>query len=75
MFQAESFSLSCAHFYFLLFVLFLGSGSIIHLMEALLDILQIKVKSMVLMGGLTKHIPITKKYLVIRLRLNSWFRF
>nr|QXE40068.1 NADH dehydrogenase subunit 5 [Cnidoscolus aconitifolius] len=41
-------------------LLFLGSGSIIHSMEAILGYSPDKSQNMVLMGGLTKHIPITK---------------
>nr|YP_010132478.1 NADH-plastoquinone oxidoreductase subunit 5 [Geranium sibiricum]QQD90196.1 NADH-plastoquinone oxidoreductase subunit 5 [Geranium sibiricum] len=41
-------------------LLFLGSGSIIHSMEALVGYSPEKSQNMVLMGGLTKHMPITK---------------
>nr|YP_010468050.1 NADH dehydrogenase subunit F [Bituminaria bituminosa]UVF30655.1 NADH dehydrogenase subunit F [Bituminaria bituminosa] len=41
-------------------LLFLGSGSIIHSMEALVGYSPTKSQNMVLMGGLTKHVPITK---------------
>nr|QVX29546.1 NADH-plastoquinone oxidoreductase subunit 5 [Harpalyce brasiliana] len=41
-------------------LLFLGSGSIIHSMEAILGYSPDKSQNMVLMGGLTKHVPITK---------------
>nr|ANS11060.1 NADH dehydrogenase subunit 5 [Euphronia guianensis] len=41
-------------------LLFLGSGSIIHSMEALVGYSPDKSQNMVLMGGLTKHVPITK---------------
>nr|ACI42415.1 NADH-plastoquinone oxidoreductase subunit 5 [Monsonia vanderietiae] len=41
-------------------LLFLGSGSIIHSMEALVGYSPQKSQNMVLMGGLTKHMPITK---------------
>jgi NAD(P)H-quinone oxidoreductase subunit 5 len=41
-------------------LLFLGSGSIIHSMEAVVGYSPDKSHNMVLMGGLTKHIPITK---------------
>nr|QWY89090.1 NADH-plastoquinone oxidoreductase subunit 5 [Lophira alata] len=41
-------------------LLFLGSGSIIHLMEAIVGYSPDKSQNMVLMGGLTKHVPITK---------------
>nr|YP_010734453.1 NADH-plastoquinone oxidoreductase subunit 5 [Euphorbia makinoi]WEH01227.1 NADH-plastoquinone oxidoreductase subunit 5 [Euphorbia makinoi] len=41
-------------------LLFLGSGSIIHSMEAIVGYSPDKSQNMVLMGGLTKHIPITK---------------
>nr|YP_010284501.1 NADH-plastoquinone oxidoreductase subunit 5 [Caryocar glabrum]UKQ56243.1 NADH-plastoquinone oxidoreductase subunit 5 [Caryocar glabrum] len=41
-------------------LLFLGSGSIIHSMEAIVGYSPDKSQNMVLMGGLTKHLPITK---------------
>nr|YP_010882886.1 NADH-plastoquinone oxidoreductase subunit 5 [Androsace kouytchensis]WIF27470.1 NADH-plastoquinone oxidoreductase subunit 5 [Androsace kouytchensis] len=41
-------------------LLFLGSGSIIHAMETVVGYSPKKSQNMVLMGGLTKHIPITK---------------
>nr|QVX29297.1 NADH-plastoquinone oxidoreductase subunit 5 [Indigofera miniata] len=41
-------------------LLFLGSGSIIHSMEAIVGYSPDKSQNMVLMGGLTKHTPITK---------------
>nr|YP_010266813.1 NADH dehydrogenase subunit 5 [Triadica sebifera]UIF92121.1 NADH dehydrogenase subunit 5 [Triadica sebifera] len=41
-------------------LLFLGSGSIIHSMEVIVGYSPDKSQNMVLMGGLTKHIPITK---------------
>nr|YP_010699048.1 NADH-plastoquinone oxidoreductase subunit 5 [Euphorbia helioscopia]QJQ26683.1 NdhF [Euphorbia helioscopia]WCH61546.1 NADH-plastoquinone oxidoreductase subunit 5 [Euphorbia helioscopia] len=41
-------------------LLFLGSGSIIHSMEAIVGYSPDKSQNMGLMGGLTKHIPITK---------------
>nr|WEG90820.1 NADH dehydrogenase subunit F [[Taihangia] rupestris var. ciliata] len=41
-------------------LLFLGSGSIIHSMEAVLGYSPDKSQNMVLMGGLRKHVPITK---------------
>uniref|UniRef100_UPI0030DDE22A NADH-plastoquinone oxidoreductase subunit 5 n=1 Tax=Drymaria cordata TaxID=191453 RepID=UPI0030DDE22A len=41
-------------------LLFLGSGSIIHSMEILVGYSPDKNQNMVLMGGLTKHVPITK---------------
>lgn len=41
-------------------LLFLGSGSIIHSMEAVVGYSPDKSQNMVLMGGLTKHVPITK---------------
>nr|YP_010583681.1 NADH-plastoquinone oxidoreductase subunit 5 [Hippomane mancinella]UGY85775.1 NADH-plastoquinone oxidoreductase subunit 5 [Hippomane mancinella] len=41
-------------------LLFLGSGSIIHSMETIVGYSPDKSQNMVLMGGLTKHIPITK---------------
>nr|QGT34403.1 NADH-plastoquinone oxidoreductase subunit 5 [Utricularia amethystina] len=41
-------------------LLFLGSGSVIHSMETLVGYSPNKSQNMVLMGGLTKHAPITK---------------
>nr|YP_010450593.1 NdhF [Ligusticopsis rechingeriana]UTV00227.1 NdhF [Ligusticopsis rechingeriana] len=41
-------------------LLFLGSGSVIHSMETLVGYSPNKSQNMVYMGGLTKHIPITK---------------
>ncbi|KAJ7941685.1 NAD(P)H-quinone oxidoreductase subunit 5, chloroplastic [Quillaja saponaria] len=41
-------------------LLFLGSGSIIHSMEAIVGYSPDKSQNMVIMGGLTKHVPITK---------------
>nr|QIM59511.1 NdhF [Xanthoceras sorbifolium] len=41
-------------------LLFLGSGSIIHSMEAIVGYAPDKSQNMVLMGGLRKHVPITK---------------
>nr|YP_010494347.1 NAD(P)H-quinone oxidoreductase subunit 5 [Lactuca inermis]UWM97294.1 NAD(P)H-quinone oxidoreductase subunit 5 [Lactuca inermis] len=41
-------------------LLFLGSGSVIHSMETLVGYCPKKSQNMVLMGGLTKHLPITK---------------
>nr|YP_009568915.1 NADH-plastoquinone oxidoreductase subunit 5 [Physena sessiliflora]YP_009568926.1 NADH-plastoquinone oxidoreductase subunit 5 [Physena sessiliflora]YP_009569420.1 NADH-plastoquinone oxidoreductase subunit 5 [Physena madagascariensis]YP_009569431.1 NADH-plastoquinone oxidoreductase subunit 5 [Physena madagascariensis]QBC68864.1 NADH-plastoquinone oxidoreductase subunit 5 [Physena madagascariensis]QBC68865.1 NADH-plastoquinone oxidoreductase subunit 5 [Physena madagascariensis]QBC68940.1 NADH len=41
-------------------LLFLGSGSIIHSMEALVGYSPDKSQNMILMGGLRKHVPITK---------------
>nr|YP_009747278.1 NADH-plastoquinone oxidoreductase subunit 5 [Aesculus chinensis]QII42952.1 NADH-plastoquinone oxidoreductase subunit 5 [Aesculus chinensis] len=41
-------------------LLFLGSGSIIHSMEAIVGYVPDKSQNMVLMGGLKKHVPITK---------------
>nr|ABG11903.1 NADH dehydrogenase subunit F [Abeliophyllum distichum] len=41
-------------------LLFLGSGSIIHSMETIVGYSPDKSQNMVLMGGLTKHIPITQ---------------
>nr|YP_010539000.1 NADH-plastoquinone oxidoreductase subunit 5 [Datisca cannabina]UYF12861.1 NADH-plastoquinone oxidoreductase subunit 5 [Datisca cannabina] len=41
-------------------LLFLGSGSIIHSMESVVGYSPDKSQNMVLMGGLTKHVPITK---------------
>nr|YP_010514800.1 NADH-plastoquinone oxidoreductase subunit 5 [Ostericum muliense]UXL86786.1 NADH-plastoquinone oxidoreductase subunit 5 [Ostericum muliense] len=41
-------------------LLFLGSGSVIHSMETLVGYSPNKSQNMVFMGGLTKHVPITK---------------
>nr|YP_010129401.1 NADH-plastoquinone oxidoreductase subunit 5 [Heynea velutina]QPZ48625.1 NADH-plastoquinone oxidoreductase subunit 5 [Heynea velutina]QPZ48708.1 NADH-plastoquinone oxidoreductase subunit 5 [Heynea velutina] len=41
-------------------LLFLGSGSIIHSMEAVVGYSPEKSQNMVFMGGLRKHVPITK---------------
>nr|YP_009670838.1 NADH-plastoquinone oxidoreductase subunit 5 [Passiflora rufa]QCX30064.1 NADH-plastoquinone oxidoreductase subunit 5 [Passiflora rufa] len=41
-------------------LLFLGSGSIIHSMEAIVGYSPYKSQNMILMGGLTKRVPITK---------------
>nr|QVL26092.1 NADH-plastoquinone oxidoreductase subunit 5 [Macbridea alba] len=41
-------------------LLFLGSGAVIHSMETLVGYSPDKSQNMVLMGGLTKHVPITK---------------
>nr|AOC32725.1 NADH-plastoquinone oxidoreductase subunit 5 [Chuanminshen violaceum] len=41
-------------------LLFLGSGSVIHSMEILVGYSPNKSQNMVFMGGLTKHVPITK---------------
>nr|YP_010376540.1 NADH-plastoquinone oxidoreductase subunit 5 [Fraxinus malacophylla]UDN44144.1 NADH-plastoquinone oxidoreductase subunit 5 [Fraxinus malacophylla] len=41
-------------------LLFLGSGSIIHSMETIVGYSPDKSQNMVLMGGLTKHVPITQ---------------
>nr|QGR23669.1 NdhF [Sonneratia apetala] len=41
-------------------LLFLGSGSIIHSMESIVGYSPEKSQNMVLMGGLKKHVPITK---------------
>nr|YP_008994527.1 NADH-plastoquinone oxidoreductase subunit 5 [Hypseocharis bilobata]YP_008994545.1 NADH-plastoquinone oxidoreductase subunit 5 [Hypseocharis bilobata]AGV02955.1 NADH-plastoquinone oxidoreductase subunit 5 [Hypseocharis bilobata]AGV02975.1 NADH-plastoquinone oxidoreductase subunit 5 [Hypseocharis bilobata] len=46
-------------------LLFLGSGSIIHSMEAIVGYSPEKSQNMVLMGGLTKHVPITKTAFLI----------
>lgn len=46
-------------------LLFLGSGSIIHSMEAIVGYSPDKSQNMVLMGGLTKHTPITKTAFLI----------
>nr|YP_009578095.1 NADH-plastoquinone oxidoreductase subunit 5 [Gonocaryum lobbianum]QBK32712.1 NADH-plastoquinone oxidoreductase subunit 5 [Gonocaryum lobbianum] len=41
-------------------LLFLGSGSVIHSMETVVGYSPDKSQNMVLMGGLTKHVPTTK---------------
>nr|QBC71951.1 NADH-plastoquinone oxidoreductase subunit 5 [Gisekia sp. GY-2019] len=41
-------------------LLFLGSGSVIHSMEAIVGYSPDKSQNMVLMGGLRRHVPITK---------------
>nr|YP_010176086.1 NADH dehydrogenase subunit 5 [Pseuderanthemum haikangense]QSQ71221.1 NADH dehydrogenase subunit 5 [Pseuderanthemum haikangense] len=41
-------------------LLFLGSGSVIHSMESIVGYSPDKNQNMVLMGGLTKYVPITK---------------
>nr|YP_009825134.1 NdhF [Doniophyton anomalum]YP_009945642.1 NdhF [Schlechtendalia luzulifolia]QBZ37913.1 NdhF [Doniophyton anomalum]QOE56193.1 NdhF [Schlechtendalia luzulifolia] len=41
-------------------LLFLGSGSVIHSMETIVGYCPKKSQNMVLMGGLTKYVPITK---------------
>nr|YP_009765303.1 NADH-plastoquinone oxidoreductase subunit 5 [Lysiloma watsonii]QIS95580.1 NADH-plastoquinone oxidoreductase subunit 5 [Lysiloma watsonii] len=46
-------------------LLFLGSGSIIHSMEAIVGYSPDKSQNMVLMGGLTKHVPITKNAFLV----------
>jgi NAD(P)H-quinone oxidoreductase subunit 5 len=46
-------------------LLFLGSGSVIHSMEAMVGYSPEKSQNMVLMGGLTKHVPITKTAFLI----------
>nr|YP_009943513.1 NADH-plastoquinone oxidoreductase subunit 5 [Heterotis rotundifolia]QOD41766.1 NADH-plastoquinone oxidoreductase subunit 5 [Heterotis rotundifolia] len=46
-------------------LLFLGSGSIIHSMEAIVGYSPEKSQNMVLMGGLKKHVPITKTAFLI----------
>nr|YP_009766389.1 NADH-plastoquinone oxidoreductase subunit 5 [Goodia macrocarpa]QIS96841.1 NADH-plastoquinone oxidoreductase subunit 5 [Goodia macrocarpa] len=46
-------------------LLFLGSGSIIHSMEAVVGYSPDKSQNMILMGGLTKHAPITKTSFLI----------
>nr|YP_010383739.1 NADH-plastoquinone oxidoreductase subunit 5 [Trailliaedoxa gracilis]ATL59607.1 NADH dehydrogenase subunit 5 [Trailliaedoxa gracilis]UEQ17694.1 NADH-plastoquinone oxidoreductase subunit 5 [Trailliaedoxa gracilis] len=46
-------------------LLFLGSGSVIHSMETVVGYSPYKSQNMVLMGGLTKHIPITKNTFLV----------
>nr|YP_009160849.1 NADH-plastoquinone oxidoreductase subunit 5 [Haloxylon ammodendron]AGZ13400.1 NADH-plastoquinone oxidoreductase subunit 5 [Haloxylon ammodendron] len=46
-------------------LLFLGSGSLIHSMETIVGYSPDKSQNMVIMGGLTKHVPITKTAFLI----------
>jgi NAD(P)H-quinone oxidoreductase subunit 5 len=46
-------------------LLFLASGSLIHSMETIVGYSPDKSQNMVLMGGLTKHVPITKTSFLI----------
>nr|YP_009530080.1 NADH-plastoquinone oxidoreductase subunit 5 [Pteroceltis tatarinowii]AXX77359.1 NADH-plastoquinone oxidoreductase subunit 5 [Pteroceltis tatarinowii]QWK48085.1 NADH-plastoquinone oxidoreductase subunit 5 [Pteroceltis tatarinowii] len=46
-------------------LLFLGSGSIIHSMETIVGYSPDKSQNLVLMGGLRKHVPITKTYFLL----------
>nr|YP_009569813.1 NADH-plastoquinone oxidoreductase subunit 5 [Deeringia amaranthoides]QBC67352.1 NADH-plastoquinone oxidoreductase subunit 5 [Deeringia amaranthoides] len=46
-------------------LLFLGSGSLIHSMETIVGYSPDKSQNMVLMGGLRKHVPITKTAFLI----------
>nr|YP_009716096.1 NADH-plastoquinone oxidoreductase subunit 5 [Suaeda glauca]QGL09221.1 NADH-plastoquinone oxidoreductase subunit 5 [Suaeda glauca] len=46
-------------------LLFLGSGSLIHSMETIVGYSPYKSQNMVLMGGLRKHVPITKTAFLI----------
>nr|YP_010945382.1 NADH dehydrogenase subunit F [Salsola heptapotamica]UNZ11979.1 NADH dehydrogenase subunit F [Salsola heptapotamica] len=46
-------------------LLFLGSGSLIHSMETIVGYSPDKSQNMVIMGGLTKHLPITKTAFLI----------
>nr|YP_010823140.1 NADH dehydrogenase subunit 5 [Eremophila tietkensii]UOI14030.1 NADH dehydrogenase subunit 5 [Eremophila tietkensii] len=46
-------------------LLFLGSGSVIHSMETIVGYSPDKSQNMVLMGGLTKHVPITKTFFLL----------
>nr|YP_010163091.1 NADH dehydrogenase subunit 5 [Millettia dura]QRI60883.1 NADH dehydrogenase subunit 5 [Millettia dura] len=46
-------------------LLFLGSGSVIYSIEAIVGYSPSKSQNMVLMGGLTKHVPITKTTFLI----------
>nr|YP_004072508.1 NADH dehydrogenase subunit 5 [Corynocarpus laevigatus]ADO60356.1 NADH dehydrogenase subunit 5 [Corynocarpus laevigatus] len=50
-------------------LLFLGSGAIIHSMESVVGYSPDKSQNMVLMGGLTKHVPITIFFLLGTLSL------
>nr|YP_010139749.1 NADH-plastoquinone oxidoreductase subunit 5 [Hanceola exserta]QQK55964.1 NADH-plastoquinone oxidoreductase subunit 5 [Hanceola exserta] len=46
-------------------LLFLGSGSVIHSMETVVGYSPDKSQNMVFMGGLTKHVPITKTFFLL----------
>nr|ATL61024.1 NADH dehydrogenase subunit 5 [Pentas lanceolata] len=46
-------------------LLFLGSGSIIHSMEIVVGYSPHKSQNMALMGGLTKHVPLTKSTFLV----------
>nr|YP_011020544.1 NADH-plastoquinone oxidoreductase subunit 5 [Knoxia roxburghii]WQH62965.1 NADH-plastoquinone oxidoreductase subunit 5 [Knoxia roxburghii] len=46
-------------------LLFLGSGSIIHSMETVVGYSPHKSQNMALMGGLTKHVPLTKSTFLV----------
>nr|ATL61640.1 NADH dehydrogenase subunit 5 [Argostemma yappii] len=46
-------------------LLFLGSGSIIHSMETVIGYSPSKSQNIALMGGLTKHVPITKSTFLV----------
>nr|YP_009679138.1 NADH-plastoquinone oxidoreductase subunit 5 [Teucrium mascatense]QDF64494.1 NADH-plastoquinone oxidoreductase subunit 5 [Teucrium mascatense] len=54
-------------------LLFLGSGSVIHSMETIVGYSPDKSQNMVLMGGLTKHVPITKTSFFIRYTFSLWY--
>ncbi|KAK9660494.1 hypothetical protein RND81_O107400, partial [Saponaria officinalis] len=56
-------------------LLFLGSGSLIHSMETLVGYSPEKSQNMVLMGGLTKHLPITKTAFLIGTLSLSFFLY
>jgi NAD(P)H-quinone oxidoreductase subunit 5 len=53
-------------------LLFLGSGSIIHLIGVIVNYSSDKSQNMILIGGLTKHVPITKKTFFIRNPFSLW---
>ncbi|GFP80477.1 NAD(P)H-quinone oxidoreductase subunit 5 chloroplastic [Phtheirospermum japonicum] len=51
-------------------LLFLGSGSVIHLMEIIFGYSPDKSQNMIFIGGLTKYVPITKtSFLLVTLSL------
>jgi NAD(P)H-quinone oxidoreductase subunit 5 len=53
-------------------LLFLGSGSIIHSIGVIVSYSSDKSQNMILIGGLTKHVPITKIIFFIRNPFSLW---